>query len=134
MNQPFSQKATSLKMDLERILSLKEKALEDALAPLRFEEALELVLSAPWEKRAELILASPYPEGLVRNLPPVELFLPLKEAPLILQLSFYPMPRGLRFSSSLILMSGLKIGFVLKGLPAGLFFSLRQGKVESLNG
>ncbi len=94
MNQPFSQKATSLKIDLERILSLKEKALEEALAPLRFEEALELVLSAPWEKRAELILASPYPEGLVRNLPPVELFFTLKGSSLDLAVELLSYAKG----------------------------------------
>ncbi|MFN4132666.1 MAG: DUF6178 family protein, partial [Caldimicrobium sp.] len=78
MNPPFSEKNPFLKHNIEKLLSLSEKELEKALAPLKFEELKELILNTPWEKRADLILASPYPEGLVQNLPPIELFLTLK--------------------------------------------------------
>lgn len=94
MNPLFTQKATSLRIDLERILSLKEKALEEALAPLRFEETLELVLAAPWEKRAPIILASSYAQGLVRNLPPVELFFTLKGSSLDLAVELLSYAKG----------------------------------------
>lgn len=82
MNQPFMQKPSTLADRLERLLSLTEKELEEALAPLKFSELSELLLQIPWEKRAKFILLSPFPEGLVRNMPLIELFFTLKASSL----------------------------------------------------
>ncbi len=82
MKEPSIVKPSLPKIDLEKLLSLSEKELENTLAPLKFEELRELILNLPWEKRARVILASPYPAGLVRNLPSIELFLTLKASSL----------------------------------------------------
>ncbi|MCS7150439.1 MAG: DUF6178 family protein [Caldimicrobium sp.] len=82
MNQPFSSKETSLSIDLDKLFSLSEAELESALKPLKFEELMEILLRAPWESKARLILLSPYPTGLVRNLPLIEFFLTLKASSL----------------------------------------------------
>lgn len=82
MNQPFSSKVTSLSIDLDKLLSLSEAELESALRPLKFEELMEILLRTPWERKARLILLSPYPVGLVRNLPFIEFFLTLKASSL----------------------------------------------------
>lgn len=78
MNLPSLQRINTLRQRAEELLNLKESELEKALAPLKFEELFELVLATPWEKRTRLILLSPYPQGIVRNLPPIELFFTLK--------------------------------------------------------
>ncbi|MCS7199598.1 MAG: DUF6178 family protein [Caldimicrobium sp.] len=82
MSLPFLSKDSSLFTFIERLLSLSEKELEGELRPLRYEELFELVLRTPWEKRAKLILLSPYPAGIIRNLPLIEFFLTLKASSL----------------------------------------------------
>lgn len=82
MNQPFMKKLISTKFDLDYLLKLSEKEAENFLSTLNFYESLELILNIPWEKRAELILLSPYSEALVKNLPNQELFLTLKASSL----------------------------------------------------
>ncbi len=99
MLQPFIQKTVFSPDDLEKVLTLKEKELEAFLVNLKFEEQLELVLSLPWDKRAQVILASSYSEGLVQNLPAVELFFTLKASSLDLavELISYSGPSQLQF-------------------------------------
>ena len=62
----------------EDLLSRPAEEAERLLAEMPFREQLELVLSTPWELRPRVITLSPLAEGLVRNLPPQELFLTLK--------------------------------------------------------
>jgi len=93
MKPPFLQSPEALKR-LEELLSLKDDELEKALAPLKFEELFELVLSTPWEKRARLILYSPYPQGLIRKLPLVELFFTLKGSSLDLAVELLSYAKG----------------------------------------
>jgi len=68
----------SLKITHQDLLSRPAEEAERLLAGLSFQEQLELVLTTPWELRPRLITLSPLAEGLVRNLPPQELFLTLK--------------------------------------------------------
>ncbi|MGC9109279.1 MAG: DUF6178 family protein [Caldimicrobium sp.] len=88
------QRETSLRAKLEEFYSLSDQELEKALSPLRFEEVFELVLSSPWDKRAKLILYSPYPEGIVRNMPPIELFFTLKASSLDLSVELLSYAKG----------------------------------------
>jgi len=69
-------------IDLEKLINMSDQEVEKALSPLKFHELYEVVLNAPWEVKSKLIINSPYPEGLVRNLPPQELFLTLKASSL----------------------------------------------------
>ncbi len=62
----------------EEVLSLSPKKAEALLSSLSFREQMDLVLSTPWQLRAKLITLSPVAEGLVKNMPPQELFLTLK--------------------------------------------------------
>lgn len=94
MKEPFTQKESALKARLEELFSLSEKELEKALSPLKFEEVFDLVLSSPWENRAKLILYSPYPQGIVRNLPPIELFFTLKGSSLDLAVELLSYAKG----------------------------------------
>lgn len=82
MKEQYARTVSLSVSDLEKLLSQRESEIEKALANLKFEELMELILQVPWEKRSKLILLSPYPEGLVRNLPPVELFFTLKASSL----------------------------------------------------
>ncbi|MFN3568074.1 MAG: DUF6178 family protein, partial [Caldimicrobium sp.] len=98
MNLPFTMKSP-LKYDIEKILNLPERELEEKLSILKFEELKELILSAPWEKRASLILLSPYAEALTKNLPLVEFFLTLKASSLdlVVELLSYASPSQIQF-------------------------------------
>ncbi len=84
---------------LEELFRLSEKELEITLANLKFQEIYDLVLSVPWDERAKIILYSPYPEGVVKNLPPQELFLTLKASSLDLavELLSYAKPSQIQF-------------------------------------
>lgn len=81
-------------INIQNLLSLPEKELEKKLALLKFNELLDLVLILPWEERAKVILYSPYPEGLVKNLPPQELFLTLKASSLDLSVELLSYAKG----------------------------------------
>ena len=63
---------------IEDLFQKKDEEIEKLLAPLKFHELYELVMQAPWELKSKLILNSPYPEGLVKNMPSQELFLTMK--------------------------------------------------------
>ncbi len=89
-----SKKETSAGVNLEELLKLSEEKIEKALADLKFHQIYDLVLSAPWEERAKLILNSPYPEGVVKNLPPQELFLTLKASSLDLAVELLSYAKG----------------------------------------
>jgi len=82
MNQLFTKKEILPGIELEELLKLSEKEIEKSLAGLKFQQLYDLVLSIPWEERAKFILYSPYPEGIVKNLPPQELFLTIKASSL----------------------------------------------------
>ena len=69
---------SSLPLTYEELLARPASEAEKLLAGLSFREQLQLVLSAPWHLRPRIITLSPLAEGLVRNLPPQELFLTLK--------------------------------------------------------
>ena len=62
----------------EDLLAKPAAEAERLLAELPFQEQLQLVLTTPWHLRPKIITLSPVAEGLVRNLPPQELFLTLK--------------------------------------------------------
>ena len=89
-----SKKETLAGVNLEELLKLSEEKIEKALADLKFHQIYDLVLSAPWEERAKLILNSPYPEGVVKNLPPQELFLTLKASSLDLAVELLSYAKG----------------------------------------
>ncbi len=89
-----SKKETSAGVNLEELLKLSEEKIEKALADLKFHQIYDLVLSASWEERAKLILNSPYPEGVVKNLPPQELFLTLKASSLDLAVELLSYAKG----------------------------------------
>jgi len=93
MKELFLKKNFS-EIDIQNLLSLPEKELEKKLALLKFNELLDLVLILPWEERAKVILYSPYPEGLVKNLPPQELFLTLKASSLDLSVELLSYAKG----------------------------------------
>ncbi|MFN3505046.1 MAG: DUF6178 family protein [Caldimicrobium sp.] len=99
MNLPFTLKKSPLKYDIEKILNLPERELEETLSILKFEELKEIILNVPWEKRAPLILLSPYAEALTKNLPPVEFFLTLKASSLdlVVELLSYATPSQIQF-------------------------------------
>ncbi|NPA40320.1 MAG: hypothetical protein GXO57_07760 [Thermodesulfobacteria bacterium] len=86
-------------ISLEKLVEIKEDELERALSSLKFHEIYEAVINAPWELKSKIILASPYPEGLVKNLPPQELFLTLKASSLdvAVELISYAKPSQLQF-------------------------------------
>lgn len=81
-------------IDLEKLLTLSEKDLEKALSSLKYHEMYEIVSNAPWEAKAKLILYSQYPEGLVKNLPPQELFLTIKASSLDLAVELLSYAKG----------------------------------------
>lgn len=91
----FSIKKEILKdIEVEKLLKLPEKEIEKNLAKLKFYELYELVLSIPWEERARIILCSAYPEGIVKNLPPQELFLTIKASSLDLAVELLSYAKG----------------------------------------
>ncbi len=94
MNQLFTKKEILPGINLENLLKLSENEIEKTLANLKFYEIYDLVLSTPWEERAKLILYSPYPEGVVKNLPPQELFLTLKASSLDLAVELISYAKG----------------------------------------
>lgn len=94
MREPFLQREALLKARIEELLNLSEEELEKALLPLKFEEVFDLILASPWEKRAKLILYSSYPQGIVRNLPPIELFFTLKGSSLDLAVELLSYAKG----------------------------------------
>uniref|UniRef100_A0A7V5XF15 Uncharacterized protein n=1 Tax=Thermodesulfobacterium geofontis TaxID=1295609 RepID=A0A7V5XF15_9BACT len=94
MNLLFTKKEISPGISLEKLLKLSESEIEKTLAGLKFYEIYDLVLSTPWEQRAKLILYSPYPEGVVKNLPPQELFLTLKASSLDLAVELLSYAKG----------------------------------------
>ncbi len=67
-----------LPLTYEELLAKPAAEAERLLAELPFQEQLQLILSTPWHLRPKIITLSPVAEGLVRNLPPQELFLTLK--------------------------------------------------------
>ncbi len=69
-------------IDLNKLLRMSDQEVEKALSSLKFHELYEIVLNAPWEVKAKLIINSSYPEGLVKNMPFQELFLTLKASSL----------------------------------------------------
>lgn len=81
-------------LTLEEILKSPDQELEKKLQALDFYKAYELVLSVPWEAKAKLILNSPYPEGLVKNLPYQELFLTIKASSLDLAVELLSYAKG----------------------------------------
>jgi hypothetical protein len=94
MNLLFTKKEILPGINLENLLKLSESEIEKALTNLKFYEIYDLVLSTPWEERAKLILYSPYPEGIVKNLPPQELFLTLKASSLDLAVELLSYAKG----------------------------------------
>ncbi len=82
MNLLSTKKEILTGIKLEELFKLSEKDLELTLANLKFHELYDLVLSIPWNERAKIILYSPFAEGIVKNLPPQELFLTLKASSL----------------------------------------------------
>ncbi|WP_297056645.1 DUF6178 family protein [Thermosulfurimonas sp.] len=70
----------SLPLTHEDLLARPAREAERILAEIPFRDQLQLVLSTPWALRPRIITLSPLAEGLVRNLPPQELFLTLKAA------------------------------------------------------
>ncbi|PMP68668.1 MAG: hypothetical protein C0190_01305 [Thermodesulfobacterium geofontis] len=94
MNQLFVKKEILPGIKLEDLLKLSEREIENTLANLKFQELYDLILSVPWEERAKLILYSPYPEGIVKNLPPQELFLTLKASSLDLAVELLSYAKG----------------------------------------
>ena len=94
MNLLFTKKEILPGINLENLLKLSESEIEKALTNLKFHEIYDLVLSTPWEERAKLILYSPYPEGIVKNLPPQELFLTLKASSLDLAVELLSYAKG----------------------------------------
>jgi hypothetical protein len=94
MNQLFTKKEILPGISLENLLKLSEGEIEKTLANLKFYEIYDLILSTPWEERAKLILYSPYPEGIVKNLPPQELFLTLKASSLDLVVELLSYAKG----------------------------------------
>jgi len=85
---------TLAEVNLEELLKLSEKEIEKTLANLKFHEVYDLVLGVPWEERAKLILNSPYPEGIVKNLPSQELFLTLKASSLDIAVELLSYAKG----------------------------------------
>ncbi len=81
-------------VDLDTFLRMSDQEVEKVLAPLKFHEIYNIVLNAPWEVKAKLIINSPYPEGLVKNLPPQELFLTLKASSLDLVVELLSYAKG----------------------------------------
>ncbi len=81
-------------VDLDTFLRMSDQEVEKVLAPLKFHEIYNIVLNAPWEVKAKLIINSPYPEGLVKNLPPQELFLTLKASSLDLAVELLSYAKG----------------------------------------
>ncbi|HIE32719.1 MAG TPA: hypothetical protein EYP81_01545 [Thermodesulfobacteriaceae bacterium] len=67
-----------LPVTYQDLLSRPAEEAEKLLTELSFREQMDLVLATPWELRARVITLSPLAEGLVKNLPPQELFLTLK--------------------------------------------------------
>jgi len=67
-----------LPVTYQDLLSRPAAEAERLLSGLNFREQMDLVLATPWELRARVITLSPLAEGLVKNLPPQELFLTLK--------------------------------------------------------
>jgi hypothetical protein len=94
MNQLFTKKEILPGISLENLLKLSEGEIEKTLANLKFYEIYDLILSTPWEQRAKLILYSPYSEGVVKNLPPQELFLTLKASSLDLAVELLSYAKG----------------------------------------
>jgi len=94
MNQLFTKKEILPGISLENLLKLSEGEIEKTLANLKFYEIYDLILSTPWEERAKLIFYSPYPEGIVKNLPPQELFLTLKASSLDLAVELLSYAKG----------------------------------------
>jgi len=99
MNMPFLKNKTLPAIDFEKLLEAKDAEIEKLLTPLKFEEIYQLVLEAPWEVKAKLIVNSTYPEGLVKNLPPQELFLTMKASSLdiAVELLSYAKPSQIQF-------------------------------------
>lgn len=93
-NLLLAKKLVSTKFDLEYLLNLSEKEIEKFLATLNFHDSLDLILSTPWEKRAKLILLSPFSEALVKNLSNQELFLTLKASSLDLVVELLSYAKG----------------------------------------
>ncbi len=81
-------------IEIEKLVELKEEELEKKLADLKFNQLMDIVLSLPWEDRAKVILCSPYPEGIVRNMPAQELFLTLKASSLDLAVELLSYAKG----------------------------------------
>ncbi|MBO8143348.1 MAG: hypothetical protein H0Z16_02015 [Thermodesulfobacterium sp.] len=94
MSPLFTKKEILPGIELEELLKLSEKEIEKSLAGLKFQQVYDLVLSVPWEERAKLILYSPYPEGIVKNLPPQELFLTIKASSLDLAVELLSYAKG----------------------------------------
>ena len=94
MNPHFIKKNILPGIELEKLLKLPEQEIEKILADLNFQQIYDLVLSVPWEERAKLILYSPYPEGIVKNLPTQELFLTLKASSLDLAVELLSYAKG----------------------------------------
>ncbi|MDF2953346.1 MAG: hypothetical protein OD816_000591 [Thermodesulfobacterium sp.] len=94
MSPLFTKKEILPGIELEELLKLSEKEIEKSLAGLKFQQVYDLVLSVPWEERAKFILYSPYPEGIVKNLPPQELFLTIKASSLDLAVELLSYAKG----------------------------------------
>jgi len=94
MNQHFLTKIEPLSLSLEELLGKKDDEIVNLLAPLKFHEVLELVRVIPWKDKARFILLSPYPEGVVKNLHPAELFFTIKASPLDLAVELISYVKG----------------------------------------
>ncbi len=93
-NQLFAKKLIPIKFDLEHLLNLSEKELENFLTTLNFYDSLELILNTPWDQRSKLILLSPFSEALVKNLSNQEFFLTLKASSLDLVVELLSYAKG----------------------------------------
>jgi hypothetical protein len=94
MNQPSLPKIEPLGLTIEELLKKRDDDLANLLAPLKFHEVLEVVRQTPWKDKARVILLSPYPEGVVKNLHPAELFFTMKASSLDLAVELLSYAKG----------------------------------------
>ena len=94
MNQPSLPKIEPLGLTIEELLKKRDEDSANLLAPLKFHEVLEVVRQTPWKDKARVILLSPYPEGVVKNLHPAELFFTMKASSLDLAVELLSYAKG----------------------------------------
>ncbi len=87
-------KIEPLGLTIEELLKKREDDLANLLGPLKFHELLDLIRQVPLAHRAKFILLSPYPEALVKNLHPIELFFTLKASSLDLAVELLSYAKG----------------------------------------